>query len=311
MKTRNIFHLGLLLISVISISFTSCKKDKIDEGDSDFASIEQLSTDENNVEAVTDDALKDVEGVLSYNGGMKSTAGIPCNATLDSAAVVNDTVTLYITYNGLNCNGTRNRVGQIEIRKRVGTHWGQPGAAINYKYINFAVTRVATGRTVTLNGSKTFENVTGGFVWMVGNLLNSVVQKVTGHMSVTFDNGTTREWNVARQRTYTGSQGELLMTIDGFGTSGEYSNLVTWGTNRNGEQFYTQITQSVVHKELCGFDPVSGIKVHQIPAQSKSATITFGYNNNNEPITGDECPTRFRIDWVHGSHSGTRYVQLP
>jgi hypothetical protein len=312
MKTNTIFRLTFLFLALIAISLTGCKKDKIDEGDSDFTSLEQLSNDENNMEAVTDESMSDIEGVLSYQGGgKKSSWMLPCNATLDSAAVVNDTITLYITYNGLNCNGKMNRVGQVEIRKRVGTHWGQPGASINFRYINLAITRVSTGKTIILNGSKTFQNVSGGFVWMVGNMLTSVVHKVSGHMTVTFDNGTSREWFVARQKTFTGSQGELLMTIDGFGASGDYSNLVTWGTNRQGEAFFTQITQSVVHKQLCGFDPVSGIKVHQIPSQSKSATITFGFNNNNQPITGDECPTRFRIDWVKGSHSGTKYVQLP
>jgi hypothetical protein len=312
MKTRNFIQLSALLFAITCLSLTGCKKDKIDEGNSDSTSMEQLSTDENNMEAVMDDAIMDVEGVLSYHGtNLKSTDAIPCNATIDSATVVNDTVTIYITYNGLNCNGTRNRVGQIQIRKKVGTHWGQPGAVINYTYINYAVTRVATGRTITLNGSKTFENVSGGFVWQLGTTISSLVQKVSGNMNITFDNGTSRSWNIARQRTYTGTPGQLLMTVDGFGTSGDYANLVTWGTNRQGEQFYTQITQSVVHKQLCGWDPVSGIKVHQIPVDNKSATITFGYNNNNEPITGDECPTRFRIDWQKGTHSGTKYIQLP
>jgi len=312
MKTRNFIQLGALLLAVICFSLAGCKKDKIDEGNSDSTSMEQLSTDENNMEAVMDDAVQDVEGVLSYHGtNMKSTEAIPCNANIDSATVVNDTVTIYITYNGLNCNGTRNRVGQIEIRKKVGTHWGQPGAVINYTYINYAVTRVATGRTITLNGSKTFENVSGGFVWQLGTTLSSVVQKISGTMTITFDNGTSRSWNIARQRTYTGTPGQLLMTVDGFGASGDYTNLVTWGTNRHGEQFYTQITQSVVHKQLCGWDPISGTKVHQIPSDNKSATLTYGYNNNNEPITGDECPTRFRLDWQKGTHSGTKYIQLP
>jgi hypothetical protein len=312
MKTRKLIQLGALLITVVSLSLTGCKKDNIERGNSDSVSMEQLSTDENNMEAVTDDALKDVEGVLSYHGGgYKSTAGIPCNATVDSVAVVNDTITLFITYDGLNCNGTRNRTGQVEIKKKVGTHWGQPGATINIRYIDFAVTRVGSGRTMTLNGSKTFENVSGGFIWQLGTTLTAVVQKVSGSMNITFENGTSRSWNIARQRTYTGAPGHLSLTVDGFGAAGEYSSLVTWGTNRHGEQFYTQITQSVVHKELCGWDPVSGIKIHQIPAHSKTATITFGFNNNNEPITGDECPTRFKIDWTNGTHSGTNYIQLP
>ncbi len=312
MKTHNLIQLGALFLTVCAISLTGCKKDNIDNGNSDSTSMEQLGTDETNMEVVTDDAMKDVEGVLSYHpGNFKSTAGIPCNATVDSTAVVNDSITIYITYNGLNCNGTRNRVGKVEIRKKVGTHWGQAGATVIVKHIDFTVTRVATGKTITINGIKTFENVSGGFVWQLGTTLTSVVQKVSGNMSVSFDNGTSRTWNIARQRTYTGTPGALILTNDGFGVEGEYSNLVTWGTNRHGEQFYTQITQQVVHKELCGWDPVSGIKVHQIPSNEKSATITFGYNNNNEPITGDECPTRFRVDWQKGNHSGTKYIQLP
>jgi hypothetical protein len=312
MKTRNLIQISALFLAVLGLSLSSCKKDKIDEGNSDSSSMEQLSTDENNMEAVMDDAIQDVEGILSYHSGsLKSGNAIPCNATVDSLSVVNDTVTILITYNGLNCNGTRNRTGQIEIKKKVGTHWGQAGATIHYTYINFTVTRVSTGRSITMNGNKTFTNVSGGFVWQVGNPLTpSVTQKVTGSMTIAFENGTTRAWNIARQRTYTGTQENLLMTVDGFGTSGDYTNLVTWGTNRQGEQFYTQITQSVVHRKLCDWDPVSGIKVHQIPSDNKSATITFGYNDNNEPITGDECPTRFRIDWVKGTHSGTKYIQL-
>lgn len=311
MKTRRFIQLGALLLTVLSLSLSSCKKDNIDEGSKDSTSMEQLSADENNVENVTEDALKDVEGVLSNQGGYKSTSGIPCNATVDSVSVVNDTITLYITYDGLNCNGTRMRTGQVEIRKKVGTHWGQPLSTVKIKYIDFTVTRVATGRSIVLNGEKTFENVSGGFIWMLGTSMTSLVHKVSGYMNITFDNGTTRNWSVARQTTYSGTPGQLLVTIDGFGSTEGYSNLVTWGTNRQGEQFYTQITQSVVHKELCGWDPVSGIKIHQIPAVSKMATITFGFNNNNEPIGDDECPTRYRIDWTNGTYSGTAFLQLP
>lgn len=312
MKTRSILNLSFLILASSLFIFSSCKKENIQKGKSDSASMEQLSNDENNMEAVTDDALKDVESVLSYQGGgYKSLGSLPCNATLDSASVVNDTVTLFITYNGLSCNGNRSRTGQVEIRKRIGTHWGQAGASIQIRYIDFAVTKVATGRTITLNGVKIFENVSGGFIWQLGLSRSTIIQKVSGNMQITFDNGDTRSWNIARQRTYTGSVGHLSMTVDGFGSSGEYSNLVTWGTNRNGEDFYTSIAQSIVHRESCGWDPVAGVKVHRIPAQDKSATLTFGYNSSGTLVTGDECPTHFRLDWINGTYSGTKYIALP
>ncbi len=313
MKTNRLMRTAALFLALTGLTLTSCKKDKLDEGTNDSTSLTQLSNDEINVEEITNDALQDVEGVLSYNGGnLKSTYGIPCNATIDSTSVINDTITIFITYDGLSCNGRKYRTGQVQIKKQLGSQWGMVGASVNVKYINFSVTRVATGKTIVMNSDKTFTNVTGGFIYMLGqNGFTSLVHRVSGYIDVTFDNGTTRAWNVARQRTYTGTPGELVLTVGGFGTSGEYSNLVVWGINRQGEDFYTQITESIVHKEVCDGNPVTGIKVHQIPAADKSATITFGYDSNNLPVTNGDCPTHYRVDWQNGTYTGTSFLPLP
>jgi len=310
MKTKNLLPLALILISAMVLSLSSCKKDDISTGKADPASLTQLSADENTIETIMNDAESDVSSVMSNNGGFKSTAWLPCNATLDSLAIVNDTVTMYITYNGLNCNGTRNRTGKIEIKKKVGMHWVEAGAAVTYRYIDFTVTRVATNKSITLNGTKTFVNVNGGHRWQVGTSITSFVERISGSMQASFDNGTSRTWNVARQLTYTGTPGNFNLSIDGFGAAGDYQNLVVWGTNRQGEEFFTQITQSVVCRQACDWDPVSGIKIHQIPADNKSATITFGYDSNNQPITGDDCPSRYRVDWQQNNQSGTFFLPL-
>jgi hypothetical protein len=311
MKTKNLFQLAVIFASAIALTFSSCKKDNLDKVKVDPASMEQLSADENNVENIMNDATSDITSVMSNNGtNLKSAEWIPCNATVDSTAAVNDTVTIYITYNGLNCNETRFRTGKIEIKKQVGTHWGQAGATVIYKYINFTVTRVSNNKTVILNGTKTFVNVNGGHRWQVGSIINSYVERISGSMQASFDNGTSRSWNVARQLTYTGTPGQFIQTTDGFGSTDNYQNLVVWGINRQGEEFFTQITQSVVCKQTCSWDPCSGIKIHQIPGDSKSATITFGYDSNNQPVTGDECPTRYRVDWQKNNNSGTSYLPL-
>jgi hypothetical protein len=311
MKTKNLLHFVVLFVAAIALTFTSCKKDNLDQSKADPSSMEQLSADENNVENIMNDAESDVTSVMSNHGNnFKSTEWLPCNATVDSVAAVNDTIVIHITYNGLNCSGTRNRTGVIEIRKRVGTHWAQPGATVIYKYINFTVTRVSNNKSVTLNGSKTFVNVNGGHRWQVGTILTSYVERISGLMQASFDNGTSRSWNVARQVTYTGTPGQYTLTIDGFGSAGNYSSLVVWGINRQGEVFYSQIIQSIVCKQACQWDPCSGIKIHQIPADNKSATLTFGYDDNNQPITGDDCPTRYRVDWQRNNNSGTSYLPL-
>lgn len=311
MKTKTSSNLAIILVSAIALTFASCAKEDLSQGTADPATLEQLSTDENNVESVMKDAESDITSVLSNNaGGFRSSEWLPCNATVDSLAKANDSVTIFITYNGLTCNGKRNRTGKIEIKKKVGTHWEQAGATVICKYIDFTVTRVATGKSVTLNGTKTFVNVNGGHRWQLGTTINSYVERISGTMQASFDNGSSRTWNVARLITYTGTAGHYILKIDGFGSNGNYQNLVLWGTNRQGEEFFTQITQSVVCRQTCDWDPVSGIKIHQIPSDNKSATVTFGYNTNNEPIVGDECPTRYRVDWQRNNKSGTSFLPL-
>lgn len=311
MKTKTLSNLAIILASAIALTFSSCAKDDLSMGTADPSSLEQLSADENNVENILNDAEGDITSVLSNNGnGLKSTAWLPCNATVDSTAKINDSITIYITYNGLTCNGKRNRTGKIEIRKKTGTHWEQAGATVIYKYVDFTVTRVATGKSVKLNGTKTFVNVNGGHRWQLGSTINSYVERISGSMQAIFDNGASRTWNVARQVTYTGTAGHYSMAIDGFGSVGIYQNLVIWGTNRQNEEFYTQISQSIVCKQTCDWDATSGIKIHQVPSDNKSATLTFGYNDNNEPITVDECPTRYRVDWQRNNKSGTSFLPL-
>ena len=312
MKTKKIFKLGILVVALAGFTFTGCKKDKTNDPTPSTQSLHQLSKDEVTVTNASDDVANDVNTVLS-GGQNKSTEMLwPCNATIDSTTVFNDTITYHITYNGLNCPETHTRVGQVEVKRKVNQPWGEQGASTVIKMINFTKTKVSTGKSITLNGTKVFTNVTGGYLWQLGNGMTSIVHRVRGYMTATFDDNTTRVWNIDRQKTFTGTLGgQLVMTIDGLGTSGNYNNLVVWGINRNGEEFYTQIVESVVHKAVCGWDPISGKKIHQIPDDNKTATITYGYDSNFQLVTNGDCPTYYRIDWVKGTHSGTLFLPLP
>lgn len=310
MKSSNLFKLAMLLLTVSALAISSCKKDK-NSGSSDPSSLQQLSRDQEAVESATDESMNDVELVLSQNNLKSTERLLPCNATVDSTAVVNDTITIYITYDGLNCRKTRNRTGKVEIKKAVGTNWYMPGATVIVRHIDFTVTKVATNKSVTINSVKVHKNVTGGVLGQLGNTTTTIVHRTQGNVSVVFDDGTTRTWNVARQKTYTGTAPDnLFLTTDGFGEVEGYTNLLVWGVNRNGEQFFTRIIQPLVHRQACDWDPVSGIKKHDIPAKTKSATLTFGYDSNNQPVTGNDCPAKYKLDWVHNNQSGTVYLWL-
>jgi hypothetical protein len=312
MKTRNLIRLIALLLVITGLSFTGCKKDKTDNSTVDPTSMQQLANDEAAEQNASDEAMNDVDIFLAGNG-LKSTDVLPCHATIDSTRTVGDTITIYITYNGLNCSGTRYRTGHVEIKKLVGIPWSQAGATIIVRHINFTIRKVASNKTITLNGTKTHQNESGGVIWNLGNgTVTSVIHKTWGFETVTFSDNTTRTWNIARRKTFTGTAPDaIVLTNDGFGVAEQYSNLVVWGTNRQGENFFTQIIQPVVMRQKCDWDPCAGIKVHQIPSDSKSATITFGFNSNNQPISGDECPTKYKLDWQKNNHSGTVYLLLP
>ncbi len=310
MKTRNLFRLAFFAIALAGLTLSGCKKDKITDPVDDSASLQQLANDEDSFDRTMDESMNDVDLFLTQ-GNLKESNQLPCNATIDSTVVLNDTITIFITYNGLNCAQTLFRTGHVVIRRQVGQPWFEQGATVRIRHINFTVTRVATGKTIVINSVKNHKNVSGGVIWQLGNGINAVVHRTWGHAEVSFQDGTYKTWNVARQRTFTGTPpSNLVTTIDGFGTAGGFDNLVVWGINRIGDQFYTQILQPVVHRQVCGWDPCTGIKKHQIPAAARSATLTFGYDSNNQPVTGNDCPAKYRLDWVHNNNSGTVYIWL-
>ncbi|NVN93944.1 MAG: hypothetical protein HXX18_01545 [Bacteroidetes bacterium] len=312
MKLTKITSL-LCAFAMVGLFTTSCSKDEKDEKTPDSSSVQQLVKDDVVIESSFEDAMNDANDVLSKSNS-KEMQSMPCNATVDSL-IVSDTVTYTITFNGLNCAGTKTKVGKLIIKKNITTPWSQALTTVNIRFDSLKVTKVSNGNWVILNGTKSWQNVSGGLVKNLIPSSNPVIYKINGSIQATFNDNTTRTWNIARQLTYTGnySTHELLLSVEGFGSADGYSNLVVWGTNRHNESFYTQIThaQTVVHKQSCGWNPISGVKTHKIPSDNKSATITFGFDNNNQPISGTACPDRLKIDWIKGSYSGTMFLDLP
>lgn len=308
----------MILFALVALVFSGCKKDPVDPipDDSNSTSVQQISQDDNRLQNIDDDINLDIE-VMMTGGNLKSTTWLPCNATIDSTSIVNDTITYYITYHGLNCHETLYRTGRVEVKKHVGTQWFMPEATVMIKIINLQVTHVNSQKTVVINGAKTHKNVTGGLLIQLGFGINTIIHRTHGFMTVNFDDGSNRTWNIARRIIYigsfninTGNFNELTIGVDGFGTVGEYTNLVTWGVGRNGDQFYISVPQPVHYVLACNFNPVNGVQTIDIPSKNKGATLTFGFDENNQPVVPPECPSKYKLDWYHGQHSGTIYLWL-
>jgi hypothetical protein len=284
--------LYLLTVSLI-IVFTACKKDSSSSNNDEMAT---HSDDQEQFDAELDAASNDVVGALessaSFTGRLQGTQGIAglqgmddCDATavLD---VVSNPRTITITFAGT-CLGNRTRSGVIVISMAQGVQWKTAGAAVTVTFQNFKITRVADNKSVTINGSQTYTNVSGGLMINLPTL-GTITHSITSSgLNVTFSNTAQRSWQVAKQRTFSWNANNStgVITTTGTHTEGNVTNVAEWGTNRFGRTFTTSIVEPLVVRQDCNFRLTSGQVKHVTP--NVTATATFGLNASGLPTT---CP---------------------
>ncbi|MFM2359375.1 MAG: hypothetical protein RLY16_1368 [Bacteroidota bacterium] len=283
------FRLLGVAILALGLFFSSCKKDS--SGTNEAEEFKVQSDDQsrfsNETDEVTTDAVTAVENMGgSYNGETPLSPLLPsiCNTTvtIDTVSVPRK---ITITYNGLNCAGTRIRTGNVVISFAPGFRWNQPNAQYSVAYQNLKITRVLDNKSITINGEKTIKNVTGGRLRNLATSGTSVVHEITSSgMSITFDNGTVRSWQLARRRTFSYNNG-IVTTVEGIAPQG--GGVAEWGTTRFGAEFTNSITQPLVFKQSCNFRLVSGQTTHV--RGGRSSVVTFGLDASGNPIT--DCPS--------------------
>jgi hypothetical protein len=295
MKKQILFFLTLSLL----IGFAACKKDSSSNNNSN----DQLATHSDDqeqmaseVDAVANDADITLESSTSFTGRYTGAHGVICDATV----VVNtsgDPKTITITYNGTNCFGNRTRTGAVVISMPANTQWKNAGAAITVTYQNLKITRVRDNKSITINGSQTYTNVSGGLLINLATL-GSITHSITSSgLTITFDNGSQRSWQVAKQRVFAFTNNSVVITTTGTHTDGTNTGIAEWGTNRFGGTFATSILEPLVVRQDCDFRLTSGKVKHT--TGDASATATFGLNASGEPTT---CPGTgtyyFKVIWT-------------
>jgi len=304
------FRLMSVLTLTIFTTFTACKKDAVST-DKPSTELATHSDDQNEVSNSMDDVANDanlaVESNAFYSGKMQQPQGIICNATVAFDTASNPR-TITITYNGNNCQGTHFRQGSVVLSMPANQHWRDAGAAITVTYSALKIKRLSDNKSITINGSETITNVSGGLLITLANAQQPITHTLTSsNMSITFDDGTQRTWQVARQRVYSYNNG-IVATITGTHTDGNNNHIAEWGTNRNGHAFTTSITQPLVIRQDCDFRLTSGEIMHQGFA---TATATFGLNASGV-ATG--CPGSghyyYKLTWT-GPNGNTFSAILP
>lgn len=286
---KTLLKISLIVFAAISLSLSSCKKNDNSETENDDSSAEtQQVNDESLMQNESENSLDEVN--LAVSGSTFGKTGAIAGATIvDSPSIK----AVFITYNGASADGKRMRVGDVKVQLVTGNNWGEEGAQIRVTYTNLRISHIATGKSITINGYHLITNVNGGRAFVSA----SVTHTVRGEMQVSFDNATSRNWQVARRRVVNFDNGNYDVTISGDTTLEGLSKIVVWGTNRLGNSFYTQIAQPIVFNSMCPGKPISGEKIHKKLA--REITVTFGVDAAGNPVSGTTCPYGIKISWLN------------
>lgn len=291
---KKIFPLIAFLSTVI---FTACEK----EGTTDNTDTEipTHSDDQSRFSGETDaiaiDAGIALESSPSFAGRINQAQAVICNAAVTFDTISNPR-TITIAYNGVNCVGNATRTGVVVLSMENGVHWKNAGAALSVNYQDLIITRLIDNKSITINGNQTFINTSGGLLINLPSL-GTITHTITSSgMSVTFDNGTQRSWQVAKQRVFTYNNG-VVITSSGIYDDGNSTNIAEWGINRFGHAFTSATTQPLIVKQDCNFRLVSGQVTHI--SGGMTATATFGLDENGNAIP---CPGTanyyFKLVWT-------------
>ena len=258
---KNIFRSArvtlFLLISVLAISFNSCKKEEA----SNPAEFPADAQDMGQMESIFND-VDNLVAEASENGNVNGrySAAQDANALLlnGCATITNDSVAGILTIDfGTGCVGRdgRTRSGIIQVNYSGGRYFN-PGSSRTVTFINYFIDgrHVEGTRSIVNNGF----NASGNMNWTI----------TATNMLITLSNGNWHGWNGQRNREMTAGYGDSLWVNDVYLINGTGS-----GTNSNGGSS-TSIITNLVRENSCHWI-VSGT-IELIPASHPTRFIDFG-----------------------------------
>jgi len=309
---KNLYR-PLIVITMAGLVFVACKKssNSTDNANTSAADVQTQSDDQSRVssenDAVTDDVNNTMEDQATISGSGTPTRGdvqvngafeiksLICDATI-TGDTSNATRTITITYNGgTNCAQTRTRTGVVTVSIPAGVKWSDKGAVVTVSIQNLKITRILDGKSITINGTHTYTNVSGG---SLKNLSDgpSVTHTVTSDdMTITFDGGAQRSWHIARQRVYSYNNG-IVVTESGLHTDGSTTGITEWGSNRFGNSFETVFSTPVVLAQSCSWRLTGG--VIEVIRPAVTTTLSLGLDASGNPTSCPDGSYYFKLVWA-------------
>jgi hypothetical protein len=261
------------------------------------------------MESTDAEIIAAVEANADFTGRMDGAASTA--STCNAIVTLENTTTLRkmtITFNGTDCIGTGSRTGTVVISMPLNTRWKDAGAVMTVQISDLAISRLSDGKKMTINGTRKLTNVTGGKMTQLFSLPGITHTITSSNMVVTFDDGTTRNWQVARKRVFT-YNGGVVLTVTGTHEAGGVTGITEWGSNRLGAAFTSAITMPLVFRQDCNFRLTAGSVTHR--TGPFTAAINFGLNAGGTPTS---CPGTgsfyYKLAWT-GANGTTKSVIHP
>ncbi len=279
----------LAILASATLIFTACKKESSgSDKDDRETELSFQSDDQARITMESDEVADEINGIIENSPSLQGRGtGVQalCNATVVIDSVSNPR-TITITYNGLNCLGNRTRTGTVVASMPASVRWKDAGAVLTVTINNLKITRVSDGKFITLNGTHTITNVSGGRLRDLPTMGTIIHTIASNNMSIKFDTSAAqRNWNVARKRTFTWNNQSVNITTTGNHTIGANNKVAEWGTNRFGTAFITSIQQPLTVRQSCNFRLTNGQVIHEL--LGRNLTVTFGLDAAGNPTT---CP---------------------
>jgi hypothetical protein len=208
-----------LLLFFCFLFMISCEN--IGSENNDDPEPEKAQTDQEG-NAAADEAIDDVNDiidVISQSNARVKNYNLPCGVvSIDSSQTTSSGQTIYkVKYGAQTPCGYRKKSGEVSFHLEKGNHFAEKGATFSIILKNYKVEVLATGNTVTLNGSFKITNQEGGAKWQVVVESKTIVHQVRGSFLITYHNNEVRPREYYRLKTYTSSSGweGLSLTITG------------------------------------------------------------------------------------------------
>ena len=304
MKTKNL--ITYLVIAAFIFSLASCSKSSSGSGSGSTGTDAATQADDQTFYTnETDYATNDAGAALTTNGGSYSQErpeGLPLIPLSCDAAVTVDTNatglrTITITYDGANCSTfNHERTGTIVVSFYPGFRWGAQDSSLTITF-NLTVQRISPAKTITITGTRTITNLTGGLLsdlLLLPPTVDSVAYGITDNTTVTFDTiSQQRSWQTSLRRTYTADETNTITILGGLN-----------GTNRFGGNFSAAISEPLIISECNGFLYASG-QVTYSGALGGTSTTTFGLTTTGAAAAS--CSTNLYYQFIWNGPNGGKY----